>query len=138
MSNYDFVTDRLAIGNVASRATPGFVAVVSVLATAPWDEVAGAPTVPNETPVLHIDLTDGESKRVRPDNGETYGHDLDEYLDDADVLIYSIRKQAESILRAAGLSWSTGWGFAPHIAIGPGLRSGPMPATIRFDRMVWR
>lgn len=31
--DYDFVTDRLAIGNVASRATPGFVAVVSILAT---------------------------------------------------------------------------------------------------------
>ena len=59
-------------------------------------------------------------------------------LDDADVLIYSIRKQAESILRAAGLSWSTGWGFSPHVAIGPGLRSGPQPETIRFDRMVWR
>lgn len=25
-NEYDFVTDRLAIGNVASRATPGFVA----------------------------------------------------------------------------------------------------------------
>ena len=25
------------------------------------------------TPVLHIDITDGESKRARPDNGETYG-----------------------------------------------------------------
>ena len=59
-------------------------------------------------------------------------------LGDTNVLIYGIRKQAESILRAAGLSWSTGWGFAPHIAIGPGLRSGPMPATIRFDQMEWR
>ncbi|TXH58629.1 MAG: hypothetical protein E6Q97_01860 [Desulfurellales bacterium] len=101
--DYSFITDRLAIGNVASRATPGFVAVVSVLATAPWDEVTGAPEVPNgrqyslgeargfnwywigpeETPVLHIDIADGECKRARPDNGETYGHDLDEYLDDA-------------------------------------------------------
>ena len=59
-------------------------------------------------------------------------------LDDTDVRIYGIRKQAESILRAAGISWSTGWGFSPHVAIGPGLRSGPQPETIRFDRMVWR
>ena len=59
-------------------------------------------------------------------------------LDDTDVRIYGIRKQAESILRAAGISWSTGWGFSPHVAIGPGLRSGPMPATIRFDQMEWR
>ena len=83
MRDFNFITDRLA-----------------------WDEVAGAPEVPNgrqyslgeargfnwywtgpeETPVLHIDLTDGECKRVRPD-GETYGHDLDEYLDDATAFI---------------------------------------------------
>jgi len=50
-NEYDFVTDRLAIGNVASRATPGFVAVVSILATdRPGTlacEVTGAPEVPN-------------------------------------------------------------------------------------------
>jgi hypothetical protein len=27
--SYNFVTDRLAVGNVASRAVPGFVAVVT-------------------------------------------------------------------------------------------------------------
>jgi len=109
--NYDFITDRLAIGNAASRATPGFCAVVSLLATQPWDEVTGAPEVPNSdkpiaaiagnptpwrdrpfmpiprTMVLHIDITDGETKRVRPDNGETYGNDLDTYLDDATSFI---------------------------------------------------
>ena len=108
-NDYDFVTDRLAIGNVASRATPGFCAVVSLLATQPWDEVTGAPGVPHEdripassdpatltwqnpsedcgTPVLHIDISDGETKRVRPDNGETYGNDLDTFLDDATSFI---------------------------------------------------
>lgn len=106
-TDYNFITDRLAIGDVASRATPGFVAVVSVLATAPWDEVAGAPTVPNETPVLHIDLTDGESKRVRPDNGETYGHDLDEYLDDATSFIAAhIRRGCVLVHCCAGKSRS--------------------------------
>ena len=95
-NDYDFVTDRLAIGNVASRATPGFCAVVSLLATQPWDEVTGAPEIlgayplkaesnqPWEpcrsweairlpigcVPVLHIDISDGETRRVRPDNGE--------------------------------------------------------------------
>jgi len=44
--DYNFITDRLAIGNVASRATPGFCAVVSLLATRPWDEVTGAPKIP--------------------------------------------------------------------------------------------
>jgi len=111
MSDYSFITDRLAIGNAASRATPGFCAVVSLLATQPWDEVTGAPEVPNSdkpiaaiagnptpwrdrpfmpiprTMVLHIDITDGETKRVRPDNGETYGNDLDTYLDDATSFI---------------------------------------------------
>lgn len=43
--DYSFITDRLAIGNVASRATPGFCAVVSLLATQPWDEVTGAPKI---------------------------------------------------------------------------------------------
>lgn len=31
--DFDFITDRLAVGNVASRAVPGFIAVVSLLAT---------------------------------------------------------------------------------------------------------
>lgn len=30
-NDFDFITDRLAIGNLASRSTPGFVAVVSVV-----------------------------------------------------------------------------------------------------------
>ncbi len=34
--DYDFITDRLAIGDVASRAESGFIAVVSLLATSPW------------------------------------------------------------------------------------------------------
>ena len=45
-TDYSFITDRLAIGNVASRATPGFCAVVSLLATEPRDEVTGAPKIP--------------------------------------------------------------------------------------------
>ena len=107
--NYDFVTDRLAIGNAASRATPGFCAVVSLLATQPWDEVTGVPEVPggiavkrgpfdlaigsqvaldnNHPLILHIDIADGETRRVRPDNSETYGNDLDTYLDDATSFI---------------------------------------------------
>lgn len=129
-NDYDFITDRLAIGNVASRATPGFVAVVSVLATAPWDEVAGAPPIKGAypfdaqpcrswddlhmsylpvgcVPVLHIDLTDGESKRARPDNGETYGHDLDEYLDDATSFIAAhIRRGCVLVHCGAGKSHS--------------------------------
>jgi len=94
MSNYNFITDRLAIGNVASRATPGFCAVVSILATdRPGTlacEVTGAPEVPNgdkpiaaiagnptpwrdrpfmpipRTMVLRIDLADGESHALGP------------------------------------------------------------------------
>ena len=48
---YNFITDRLAIDDVASRVVPGFVAVVSILATdRPGilaDELYGAPEVPN-------------------------------------------------------------------------------------------
>ena len=59
-------------------------------------------------------------------------------LDKDNVPIHSIRKQAEDILRAARLPQSTSWPFAPHIAIGAGLRVGPPPETIRFDQMEWR
>lgn len=86
-ADYSFITDRLAVGNVASRAVPGFVAVVSILATdRPGTlacELTGAPKVPggevvepcrsisgkplgwtvnslSSVPVLHIDLADGE------------------------------------------------------------------------------
>jgi len=125
--DYNFVTDRLAIGNVASRATPGFVAVVSLLSTSPWDEVTGAPAVPNGgtpqippivdtdfkwhkppyTPWLHIDLADGETRRVRPDNGETYGNDLDTFLDDATGFIAAhIRRGCVLVHCGAGKSRS--------------------------------
>lgn len=49
----------------------------------------------------------------------------------------AMREQAEGILREAGLPWSTGWPFAPHVALGLG-RQKAMPATLRFDRMEWR
>ena len=116
MSDYSFITDRLAIGNVASRATPGFCAVVSLLATQPWDEVTGAPKVRGEypfiaesnqpweprrswedihmvslpvgcIPVLHLDLADAQTQHPRHETGEVAGPDLDTYLDDATSFI---------------------------------------------------
>lgn len=89
--DYSFITNRLAIGNVASRAVPGFVAVVSVLATAPWDEVTGAPKVPHGcavdelggVPVLHIDLNDGEG----PGSPVGDGRDLADWLSSATSFI---------------------------------------------------
>ena len=116
MANFHFVTDRLAVGNVASRATPGFCAVVSILATdRPGTlacEVTGAPEVPEsetvkakpggrfpwaglilEQPnhVLHIDLADGESHALGPAH-DRYGKEhpsrgLEDYLDDATSFI---------------------------------------------------
>jgi hypothetical protein len=95
MSDFNFITDRLAVGDVASRAVPGFVAVVSLLSTAPWDELAGALAVPwgvavdelGGVPVLHVDIGDGETRKVHPGNGEHYGHDLDEWLGSATAFI---------------------------------------------------
>lgn len=126
--NYDFITDRLAIGNVASRATPGFCAVVSLLATQPWDEVTGAPEVPcgiavkrgpfdlavgfqvtldNHSLILHIDISDGETRQVHPNNGETYGNDLDTFLDDATSFIAAhIRRGCVLVHCGAGKSRS--------------------------------
>jgi len=53
-ADYSFITDRLAIGSLASRSTPGFVAVVSVVTVEgrhrgrPWSAelTAKAPQVP--------------------------------------------------------------------------------------------
>lgn len=113
MPDLNFITDRLAIGNIASRATPGFVAVVSVLATdRPGTlacEVAGAPKVPNgfactthvESAILrhapqytiirHIDLADGECHSMGSATGrdgkEHPSRGLEDYLDDATSFI---------------------------------------------------
>jgi len=41
--DYTFITDRLAIGNVTARSVPGWVAIVTLLATDRpgilWDEL---------------------------------------------------------------------------------------------------
>ena len=89
-SDYNFVTDRLAVGNLASRAVPGFVAVVSVVTVEgrhrgrPWSAelTEKAPHVPGGVPmdglaqaagdinsytlrgaipVLILDIADGEA-----------------------------------------------------------------------------
>lgn len=160
--DYDFVTDRLAIGNVASRATPGFCAVVSLLATQPWDEVTGAPEVPgglavkrgcfdlavgsqvtldnNHSLVLHIGISDGETRRARPDNGETYGNDLDTFLDDATSFIAAhIRRGCVLVHCGAGKSRSVavviaylcryaGMSYTEAAALVAERRSGACPA----------
>jgi predicted protein tyrosine phosphatase len=94
--DFNFITDRLAIGSLASRSTPGFVAVVSVVTVEgrhrgrPWSAelTAKAPQVPGGVAVgrgssdlavgaqitldtrhplvLVIDIADGESSAGRP------------------------------------------------------------------------
>lgn len=94
--DFNFITDRLAIGSLASRSTPGFVAVVSVVTVEgrhrgrPWSAelTAKAPQVPGGVAVgrgpsdlavgaqitldtrhplvLFIDIADGESSAGRP------------------------------------------------------------------------
>jgi protein-tyrosine phosphatase len=151
--DYTFITDRLAIGNVTARSIPGWIAIVTLLATKPWDEMSNAPHIPNlkvfrrnydvasiDNPVcLHIDITDGESRRVRPDNGESYGHDLDEYLESATafiarhiahgcVLVHcgaGVSRSAAVVIaylcRYAGMSYSEALGFvkAKRPQVGP-------------------
>lgn len=112
--DFSFITDRFAVGNVASRSTPGFVAVVSVLATERpgilCDETYGAPEVQGSdkrwlnpkdalaisldlisVPVLHIDLADGEGAYLGPAHdrhGNSHRpHDLADYLDDVTAFI---------------------------------------------------
>ena len=108
--DFNFITDRLAIGNLASRSTPGFVAVVSVLTIEgrhrgrPWSAelTEKAPQVPGgvlmdgltealdindftvrgSTPVWIVDIADGETTRGRP-----FGH-WTPHEDDRDLDFY--------------------------------------------------
>ena len=74
MSNdFDFITDRLAIGCLASRATPGFVAVVSVVTVKgrhrgrPWgaELTEKTPQVPNGAEV-EWSLCDDDCQTSQP------------------------------------------------------------------------
>lgn len=108
--NFNFITDRLAIGNLASRSTPGFVAVVSVVTVEgrhrgrPWSAelTAKAPQVPGgfeffpymhilrnweackQVPVAVIDIADGESRSALT-LSKRYSP---EYEDDRDLDFY--------------------------------------------------
>ena len=132
--DYNFITDRLAIGNVASRAVPGFCAVVTILATDRPGTLAceqtGAPSVPNgdvwhhewyaslgrqrvwsknEIPVLILDLADGESSSERSAFSCQHENDrdLDYYLDDATAFIAEHLKRGCVLVHCgAGLSRS--------------------------------
>ena len=115
--DFNFITDRLAIGNLASRSTPGFVAVVSVVTIEgrhrgrPWSAelTAKAPQVPGgtsiegltealdinhytvkgPTPVWIVDIADGEASGTKTAYSSTHedDRDLDFYLDDATEFI---------------------------------------------------
>ena len=111
--DFNFITDRLAIGNLASRSTPGFVAVVSVVTVEgrhrgrPWSAelTEKAPQVPGgvlmdgltealdindftargSTPVWIVDIADGEASNAKTAYSSTHedDRDLDFYLNDA-------------------------------------------------------
>ena len=77
--DFNFITDRLAIGSLASRSTPGFVAVVSVVTVEgrhrgrPWSAelTARAPQVPNGADVVgEVSLRDNEWSWYRENTGK--------------------------------------------------------------------
>ena len=110
--DFNFITDRLAIGNLASRSTPGFVAIVSVVTVEgrhrgrPWSAelTEKAPQVPGgvpmdgltealnindftargSTPVWIVDIADGEASSAKTAYSSTHedDRDLDFYLDE--------------------------------------------------------
>ncbi len=161
--SYDFVTDRLAVGNVASRQVPGFVAVVSMLATAPIDELYKAPAVPHEdwipaakqaqtpwivdyrrqssTPTLHVDINDGEG----PGSPLGDGRNLADYLDDATSFIAAhIRRGCVLVHCGAGKSRSVslataylcryaGMSYTEALSLVKARRPGAAPADCFAD-----
>ena len=107
-ASYHFITDRLAVGNLGSRAVPGFCAVVTVM---PDKERPGilavelterSPQVPAGVPVHLIDIADGEGWHLGAD-----AHRLRTYLDEATAFIAEhIKNGCVLVHCAAGLSRS--------------------------------
>ena len=88
-ADYDYVTDRLAIGNVVSRSVPGFGAVVSVITTTDRPGLLHVELPPGKGPqvladvIVHfIDIADGECWAQGRD-----AHRLETYLDEATAFI---------------------------------------------------
>jgi len=136
--NYTFLTDRLAVGDVASRSLPGFVAVVSLLSAERPGVIcselgAKLPQVPEGVPVHHIDLADGEGHYLGPahdrDGAAVPPYDLSDYLDEATqfiadhivkgaVLVHCGAGRSRSVAvvcaylcRYVGMSWSEALSF---------------------------
>jgi hypothetical protein len=136
--NYTFLTDRLAVGDVASRSLPGFVAVVSLLSTERPGVIcselgATLSQVPEGVPVHWIDLADGEGPYLGPahdrDGAAVPPHDLSDYLDEATqfiadhivkgaVLVHCGAGRSRSVAvvcaylcRYVGMSWSEAINF---------------------------
>lgn len=57
--SFSFITNRLAVGDVNSRAVPGWAGIVSILASAHGDEQLGVPATEAGVPVLAVDIRDG-------------------------------------------------------------------------------
>lgn len=127
--DYDFITDRLAIGDVASRAETGFVAVVSLLSSEPYDEQYKAPAVPIGVPVLLIDIGDGRSG-LESHLGAACSH-ISEYITHGCVLVHcgaglsrSVAVVAAYLCRYAGMNLSEAVNFIKQ------RRQGACPADV--------
>ena len=51
---------------------------------------------------------------------------------------WELRRQAEAILRARYIPWSTQWNFSPHLTLGKNGYSSSLPVALTFDRLEWR
>jgi hypothetical protein len=159
-ADFDFVTDRLAVGNVASRAVPGFVAVVSLLTKhdkgRPWgpELTDKTPKVPGGitmdelvensgpyVPVLVVDIADGEE--AYRGQGIYYPHDrdLDVWLDSATAFVARyIQHGCVLVHCGAGASRSGAVAVAylcRYAGMG-GARSSSCSATTTSRRPSWR
>lgn len=182
--DFNFITDRLAIGSLASRSMPGFVAVVSVVTVEgrhrgrPWSAelTAKAPQVPGgvwvrkawsdlsgndewfvgdgwelptteQTPVLVVDIADGEASSDKTAYSSTHedDRDLNFYLDDAtDFIAANICKGCVLVHCGAGISRSAavviaylcryaGMSYAEALAFVKAKRPQVAPADVFKD-----
>lgn len=138
-SDFSFIADRLAIGSVASRSTPGFVAVVSLLSGNPFDEKYKAPPVPSHwtdkegirhsVATYHIDIADG-APGLR-DHLSAVTAFMAEHIAEGCVLVHCGAGMSRSVaVVAAYLCRYAGMSLQEAVAFIRERRQGACPADI--------
>lgn len=145
--NLTFITDRLAVGDITSRTTPGFVAVVSLLT---HEELRAAPKIPGETyvrtgsmpariigrdpnvvSVLHVTVADGSTEPLDLDEITSF---IATYLAEGCVLVHCGAGMSRSVaIVVAYLCRYAGMSYVEALSFVKERRPGAAPADCFAD-----